>query len=128
MSGTVRSKQLAKCAAIEVDPMKSGVAISHRKGHAVALLAKIIDAGWFDVQRVASVLVSDEREVGLYLAGLAPMPLERQLCLALFLIDSVPPLSRQGHNLLSRVRAEMAYVKSDNVLHRNAPVPNSRSY
>ena len=78
--------------------------------------------------RVASELVTDERTVGLYLAGVEPMPLDRQLCLARFLIESVPSLSRQGHNLLARLRAEVAFARTDTVLHLTAPSPNSRTF
>lgn len=108
--------------------MRSSAASSHTKGPAVALLAKILAAGWYDTQRIASELVTDEQTLEVYLAGTAPMPLERQLCLARFLIETVPALSRQGHNLLGRVKAEIAYANNDVVKHQAAPAPNSRWY
>jgi len=101
---------------------------AQRQGYAATLLAKIIASGWFDIQRIASELVTDERTVGSYVAGTEPMPLERQLCLARFLIERVPPLARQGHNLLGRVRAEAAFARSETVLHRSAPPPNARTF
>lgn len=101
---------------------------SHRKGSAVALLTKVVASGLCDADQVAAELVTDGRTVGLYIAGSLPMPTDRQLCFAHFLIERVPSMARHGHNLLSQIKAEVSFARSDTVLHLNAPTANSRSY
>lgn len=101
---------------------------SLKKSRAVNLLQKAIAEGKFDVPSIAEALVTDERTIGLYLAGSAPMPLDRQVCFARFLVERVPSLARHGHNLLGQLRAQMSYGGSDNVVHATPPMPNSRSY
>jgi hypothetical protein len=101
---------------------------NRRRGRAAMLLAKVITAGLYDIQRLAEVMVVSERTVALYRAGELEVPLERQACLALFLIDSVPSLTRQGHALLGQVQAAGRLASASTVTHLGAPVPNSRSY
>lgn len=108
--------------------MHTHEAPSKKKSSAVNLLIKIVAAGWFDIQQIAAELVVDERTVGRYLAGDLPMPPDRQVCLARFLIEKVPSLSRQGHNLLSRLKAQAAYSNSEIVTHQSAPPPRTRWY
>lgn len=91
----------------------------HRPSRAACLLAKVVAAGWFDVQRLATELVVSESMVGLYVSGAVDMPLERQLCLARFLIDNVPSLSRMGRNLLGQVQSAIAFAGSQTVLHQH---------
>jgi hypothetical protein len=92
------------------------------------LLTKILDSGCFDIQRMAEELVVSERTVALYMSGELEMPLERQLCLARFLIDNAPALARTGHNLLGQVQSAIAYSRSETTTHLTCPTPNSRSY
>lgn len=99
-----------------------------KRSKAVQLLTRIVAAGWYDVPRLASELVVSERTIAQYMSGEAEMPLERQLCLAKFLISDVPPLSRHGHNLLSQVRAAIRFNGTDTAVHQTAPAANARSY
>lgn len=92
---------------------------------AVKLLAQVIATGAFEISLIARELVTDERTIGQYMSGALAMPMERQICLARFLIEHVPALRRHGHNLLSRVRARLAYETAETLVHRQAP--NSRS-
>jgi hypothetical protein len=80
---------------------------------AVKLLAKIIAAGWFDVTRLASELVIDERTLGEYLAGKKVMPADRQLCLGRFLVANVPALARNGHQLVAQAQAAIRFHQLD---------------
>ncbi len=92
------------------------------------MLTKILAAGWFDVTRMATELVVSERTVALYISGELEMPLERQLCLAKFVIDNVPPLRRMGHNLLGQVQSAIAFKQALTATHTTMPMPNARSY
>lgn len=83
------------------------------ESRAVRLLTKIIAAGWFDVPRLAKELVVDERTLGTYLAGAAPMPPDRQLCLGLFLVANVPALARSGHQLVGQAKATIQFRQVD---------------
>ncbi len=58
---------------------------------------------------MARALVISDAALRAYLAGVEPMPLDRQLCLALFVIESIPPMARSGHRLRGQVAASMAY-------------------
>ena len=81
------------------------------------MLAKVVAAGWFDVQRLAAELVVTDNMIGLYMSGAVDMPLERQLCLARFLIDNVPSLARIGRNLLGQVQSAIAFGETQTVTH-----------
>jgi hypothetical protein len=93
-----------------------------RHSRSAVLLRQIIVAGWFDVSRLAAELVVDERTIGLYMCGSLPMPIERRLCFAQFLIEHVPALSRHGHNLLSQLRAEVQFAQSTTRVHKGQPM------
>ncbi|HEY4216228.1 MAG TPA: hypothetical protein VGM67_03770 [Gemmatimonadaceae bacterium] len=77
--------------------------------HAAQLLLRLVATGGFDLAAIAAELVVPVATVESYLNGNAPMTTDRQLCLARFVIDRVPPLARQGHRLLRQVQATVAY-------------------
>jgi hypothetical protein len=76
---------------------------------AAQLLSRLSGTRWFDLQTLAGELVVSAATVGAYLDGTLPMPLDRQLCLALFVIENVPPLARQGHQLHGQVQAAISF-------------------
>ena len=92
------------------------------------LLSKIITSEWFDIQRLARELVVPERTVALYMTGELEMPLERQACLARFLIAHVPQLARTSRNLLGQIQAAAAFATTDTATHSIAPGPTTRSF
>jgi hypothetical protein len=73
------------------------------------LLAKLVATRWFGGAAIAEALVVPEAMFDDYLAGIADIPLDRQLCLALFVIENVPALARSGHQLRSQVVAAAAF-------------------
>ena len=83
-----------------------------RLGRAATLLAKIVSAGQLDAQALAAALIVSPETLAGYLTGKVEMPLERQACLALFLIDNVPAFRREGHRLLGQVQAAGAFAES----------------
>lgn len=71
-----------------------------RSNRACALVRKLVAARWFDVPSLAAALDVDQRTLGLYIAGGAPMPEERQALLARLLVSEVPSLRGTGRNML----------------------------
>ena len=99
-----------------------------RRNRAVQLLTRLIAGGQFERTRIAAELVVDGPTLDRFIAGEIDMPLDRQACLARFLVAHVPPLERAGHNLIAQVRAAQAYAESETTTHLSAPEPNARSY
>ena len=83
-----------------------------RRGRAALLLAKVIEAGTFEPQVLASELVVSEKTLGLYASGELEMPLERQAILARLLLDRAPELRRECHGLLGQVQAAASFARS----------------
>jgi hypothetical protein len=80
-----------------------------KPSRAAQLLSRLSATRWFDVQTLARELVVPVATVEAYLNGTLPIPLDRQLCLALFVIDNVPALARQGHQLHGQVQAAISF-------------------
>ncbi len=88
---------------------------------AAQLLLRLVATGWFDLESIARELVVPVSTLEHYLNGREPMPLDRQLCLALFLIEHVPPLARQGRQLRGQVQAAAAFHARETEPHAVAP-------
>jgi len=99
-----------------------------RLTRASALLAKVLSTDGHDRTEIASELAVTPERVDEYLSGAIAMPLERQLCLALFVVEKVPTLSRSGHVLLGQVRAAIAFHGHSTTVHQTAPLPGPRSF
>ena len=83
-----------------------------RKGSntgAIRLLKRVLASGWFDRNYLATRLAVRRRMLDAHLWAEVPMPLERQLRLAAFVIENVPPLARAGYRLRSQVSAAMTH-------------------
>jgi hypothetical protein len=91
------------------------------RSRAVQLLAKVLDTPWFDRQTVADELVVSVKTLEAFLEGKLAMPLDRQLCLALFVIEKVPPLARLGYQLRGQVKAAMAFEAHATATHATSP-------
>jgi hypothetical protein len=89
---------------------------------ATQLLLRVVATGWFDLDTIAHALVVPRLILEKYLNGSEPIPLDRQLCLALFLIERVPPLARQGRHLRCQVQAVIAFQSGETQIH-NFPPP-----
>ena len=85
------------------------------------LLKKLIAGGWYSHDDLAKEIVVSLREIVLYDEGIEPIPLDRQLCLATFVIERVPPLLRAGHALRSQVKSAMAFQLTQVETHAVAP-------
>ena len=84
-----------------------------KETRAHALLTKVVATGWFDREEIARALVVTPRTLDAFVAGSVAMPLERQLCLALFVIERIPALARQGHQLKGQVAGAMAFQQRE---------------
>src|SRR5436190_14484342 len=57
---------------------------------ALRLLRKLVATRWFELDAIARALVVSDARLAAYLAESEPIPLDRQLSLALFVIECVP--------------------------------------
>jgi phage gp36-like protein len=91
---------------------------SSRPSRAVELLAAVVTQ--IDRDTVARELVVSAEMIDAYLAMRLAIPLERQLCLALFTIDRTPMYARAGQRLRAQVLAAIAF-------HAHATLSHSES-
>jgi hypothetical protein len=82
----------------------------------------------YDQTQVAGELAVTPVMVEDYRSGKVAMPLDRQLCLALFVVEKIPSLARSGHMLRGQVRAAIAFHEHSTAVHQTAPLPGPRSY
>ena len=93
-----------------------------RRLRSVRLLEQVLASEAISVDDLASALVVTRDVLSAYRDGRVLMPLERQLCLALLVIDRVPQLARQAHRLRGQVLAEAAFHARATKTHMIAPV------
>jgi hypothetical protein len=94
---------------------------SRGRYRANTLLKRLVAMGWFETAELARELVVSEKALSAFLDEDAPMPLDRQLCLALLLIENVPPLARQGHRLRGQIKAAVAFNEHTTAVHMSPP-------
>ena len=96
-----------------------------RRGPTLAsrLLSAIVDQRILDRHRLAAELRVSVAVLDRWLSAAQPIPVERQLLLATFVIERVPLLARRGYRLRDQVRATMAYQLHVTQTHLIAPVP-----
>jgi hypothetical protein len=83
--------------------------MARARSRATELLRRVMAAGEHDAEALAAELVMSSRTVEAILTEEQIMPLDRQLCLARFVIARVPSLERDGRMLLGQVTAALAY-------------------
>ena len=88
---------------------------------ALHLLTKLVATKWFTTEAIAEHLVVSEAELADYLTERTAIPIDRQLCLAAFVIEQVPPLAGLGHRLKGQIRASLAYNAGETETHRGPP-------
>jgi len=93
-----------------------------RVPRALALLRKVVATGSYELDTLADALVIKRKKLDAFLSGAVEMPLERQLCLALFVIEHVPTLARLGYQLRGQVIAAIAFQERGTTEHmQSAP-------
>jgi hypothetical protein len=91
------------------------------KSRSGALLKNVIDTGKFTADDMARELTASREDIESYVSGEAAMPLERQLSLALLVIEQCPRLVRRGHTLRAQVAAAMAFRGKETATHSEPP-------
>jgi hypothetical protein len=94
-----------------------------RLPRALVLLRKLLATQACDLDAVAEAIVVKRSALDSYLSGSVTIPLERQLCLALFVVEHVPSLARLGHQLRAQVAATMAFQAGHTATHLEPPPP-----
>jgi hypothetical protein len=84
-----------------------------RRSRARDLLARVRKGGSFTDEQLCTELVLDARQLAMYAEGLEAIPLDRQLCLAAFLIERVPALAADGHSLHAQVKAATTFATNE---------------
>jgi hypothetical protein len=92
-----------------------------QRSRALELLRRIESSGSVERHALAQALVVRPATLESYLHGTIPIPLERQLCLALYVIEHIPELARQGHQLRGQVAAAIAFRERATFVHSEAP-------
>jgi hypothetical protein len=93
---------------------------------ALELLIKIDMTGLFDRATLARELVMTEDQLERFMDDEMPIPLDRQLCLAQFVIERVPVFARAGHRLKGQVIAAISFNARVTATHADAPPPMFR--
>lgn len=87
------------------------------------LLSMIVARRIVERDQLATELRVPPALVEQWLRDTQPIPSERQLLLAAFVIERMPSLARHGYRLRDHVRATMAYHAHATQTHLIAPVP-----
>jgi len=115
---------IVTCAISEYSPMPNDAgpgSTARKPSRAAVLLKKVVATGSIEHGELARVLVVTEETLDLYLADSLAIPLDRQLCLALFVIERVPQLARAAHQLRAQVGAALAYDARETTIHMSQP-------
>ena len=93
-----------------------------KRSRAARLIEQLIGTGQVTAADLATAIVVSERTLAAYRSGHMKVPLERQLCLALFAMERSPVVRRAGFALRSQVEAEMAVASTRTETHNEPPV------
>jgi hypothetical protein len=85
------------------------------------LLRRVDGSGSFDREALASELVITEAALARYLDDATPIPLDRQLCIAQFIIEKVPAMAREGFKLRGQVAAAFDFATGTTETHSAPP-------
>src|SRR4051794_20473552 len=88
---------------------------------ALRVLRKLVATRWFELDAIARALDVSDARLAAYLSESEAIPLDRQLCLALFVTECVPPLARVGQRLRGQVQATMAFQSRASGTHLEQP-------
>lgn len=93
-----------------------------KRSRAARLIEQLVGTGQVTTTDLASAIVVSDRTLAAYRSGHTKVPLERQLCLALFAIERSPVARRSGFALRAQVEAEMAVAATRTETHNEPPV------
>jgi hypothetical protein len=83
--------------------------VNDKKSRAVVLIERLIRDGVFSEDELARELVVGPKTLADYRAGTTPVPADRQMCLALLMMQLPGKYVRMGCGLRDQVRAATRY-------------------
>lgn len=89
---------------------------------AIDVLRGLVEGGRVSIGTIARELAVSRATVEAWLAKGQPMPVERQLALAMLILERVPALRRLGYRLHGHVQATLQYQAGATKTHLTAPV------
>lgn len=93
-----------------------------RPSRAAALLRALLEQQVFSVADLARELVVSPAAIARFAAGSVSIPLDRQLYLAVLVVQSAPSHARHGYQLWGQAMAAMAYEQHVTETHRDPPL------
>ena len=102
------------------------MASTARLPRALVMVERLLGDGVVTEADLVREMVITVNILAAYRYGGLPMPLERQLCLALFMTRLEGKYARLGIQLRDQVRAAMAFHGGMTSTHMEAPPPGSR--
>lgn len=100
--------------------------MNSKSSRAVQIIERLVKDGTLGADAIARELVVRPKTLEEYRAGTAPMPLDRQLCLALVLMQLPAPYARMGFRLRDQVSAAMRYEQHITATHDGPPLASRR--
>ena len=100
--------------------MASKNSVAHRS-RARDLLRKLLDRSLVRREEISRELMITDRLLDAFADGSTPVPLDRQLLLAAFVIERVPAFRRAGHQLREQVVAAIRFAQGNTDTEPDAP-------
>jgi len=91
------------------------------KSRSGRLLKSLLDGGKYSAAALADELSVTVDDINAYVTTNVAMPLKHQQCLALFVIEKVPALARDGHALKAQVAAAAEFEGGTTTTHSGPP-------
>jgi hypothetical protein len=95
--------------------------LSRPESAALRLLRKVVATRWFQLDALARDLSVPEADINAYLSETDAIPLDRQLRIAQFVIECVPPFARLGYRLRGQATAAIAFHARTTETHLQPP-------
>lgn len=92
-----------------------------KRSRAARLIEQLLRDGCPEAVLSEAIVVNEPMLAG-YRAGRVPVPLDRQLCLALYAIEHVPSARRAAFALRAQVEAEIALATDATEVHDTPPI------
>jgi hypothetical protein len=99
-----------------------GTCVTTKLSRSVHLIEVLIRDGMLSADDLARELVVRKETLASYRSGKVPMPLERQLCLALLMTQLSPKYARMGYALRSQVEAATNFGRRTTTSREDASV------
>jgi hypothetical protein len=92
-----------------------------RRTLASNVIARVLDCGAMDEESLARELIVTVPMLRRFRDQRQAIPMERQMVLALLILEKVPSLAKLGRQLRAQVRAHAAFSQNDVEIHTQSP-------